>query len=176
MFDIFKENGDALLETDVSGAREKGFTTNEIRNALFKQAETSLLTEIDRYRQRLSGTEAGVSQPGPERVVIWAAKARIARAHAGAPDQMPEMFKAHMEREAAARGRNLDEQVARIIAKADMFESLGLMIDAMEAEAKAGLSSVSDEQALEGGFDAYLAGLKAQADAAFSDAIQALAG
>ena len=149
-----------------------------IIDAMRSAAKTQMLAAVEQYRHRLSGAEAGVARPGPERVGIWSAKARLARAYKDAPDTMPDVapgfFKSRMTREAEAKGRTLGEQLQRIAAKADVFEGLGLLIDAMEAEAEAGLAAVTDEQAIAGGFEAYLEASRAAADQAFAEGLAAM--
>jgi len=163
-------DGRKTLSVDVDQARELGYPDAAISDAMRAATSAMMLSAIEVYRQRLSGVEAGVSAPSPERIGIWAAKARIARENVDDPDATPAAFKVHFEREATARGRSLLGQMQRVIAKADIFEGLGLLIEAMEAEAEAGLSAVTDEQMLAGGGDEYLAVAKVQADAAFAEA------
>ena len=155
--------------------RREGVPDAAIAAALRKNATAEMLKAVDAYRQRLSGSEAGTVKPGPERIGIWAAKARLAREHIGDPDAMPEPFKTHMTREGAAKGRSLADQLGRIVFKANTFEALGMMIDAMEAEAHFGLSAVTDEAGLAGGFDAFLAQAAQNANEAFAEALAALA-
>lgn len=139
-----------------------------------------MLKEVDRYRRRLSGAEAGIERPGPERIGIWAAKARLARAYRDDPEAMPDtlpgFFRSRLTREAGAAGRTLADQLERIAFKADTFEGLGLLVDAMEAEVETGLAAITDEQGLAGGFDAYLAAVRQEADTAFADGLAALQG
>lgn len=173
-FDITHE-GRMTLGVDVQGAVELGYPQAAIAAALRKQAMAAMLVAVDGYRQRLAGAEAGTARPGPERIGIWAAKARLSREHIADPDTMPEPFKTHLTREAAAKGRSLAEQMQRIVFKADTFEALGMMIDAMEAEAEFGLSQISDEAGLAGGFDAFLELAAEEANAAFAEALATLA-
>jgi len=150
-----------------------------IADAARNAASAKMLLAVDGYRQRLAGAEAGTVKPGPERIGIWAAKARVSREHVAAPSKIPDVepgfFKSRLTREATAKGRTLKQQLERIVFKADTFEGLGMMIDAMEAEAMAGLSGVSDEAGLAGGFDAFLAQAAEEADTAFAEALAALA-
>jgi len=168
-------DGKTFANFTLAELQTAGVPSPTIASALRSTASAKMLQAVDGYRQRLAGAEAGTKKPGPERIGIWGAKARLARAHVSDPDTVPEPFKGFLIREGAAKGRSLDQQLQRIVFKADTFESLGMMIDAMEAEAEAGLAAVSDEVGLAGGFDAFLAQSAVAADTAFAEALAALA-
>lgn len=160
----------------IESAREIGFSDAAIAESIKVNAKRKLLRGIEVYRQRLSGAEAGVDRPGPERIGIWNAKARICREHIADVEAIPAQIKAVLEREATANGRTLESHAQRIVFKADTFEYLGLLIDAMEAEAEYGLDQIDPEDGLTGAYENFLSAAEAQAQTAFNEGLASLAG
>ena len=126
-----------LIELSDAPASDYSLVPAELRAG----ASAQMLAAVDGYRRKLTSIEAGLAEASPERVAVWRTKAALARGFAN-PADIPDALRVHLEREAAAGGVSLDALMGVIKAKADAFDGLGLMIDAMEAEAKAGLAAL----------------------------------
>ena len=147
-------------------ALERGYSQAEIAAAMKAHAVELVVADADAYR-------AKISTAAPGKIAEWLFKEQIARD----PDNANPLELAILDQEAAARGASRAELLALIIAKADAFRQIALLVAAIEAEAKASIAAVADDAPdIETEVTQALADAKAEADAAFVAAIAQING
>ncbi len=164
-FDI-THDGRTTLAVDYAGAIHLGYPAAKAGAALRAVAHREVTTFADEYR-------AAIATTAPGKIAEWLFKERIARDRENArPEEL-----AILDREAAARGIDRDSMLALILAKANAFREIALLIGAIEAEAKATIADITDDaDNIETQIQTALMAAKAQAKTAFNEALTLING
>lgn len=133
--------------------------------ALKHTAKAAVMGQSDRYRAQLATTSPG-------KLAAYRVKEEIARD----PDSADPAELALIDREAAARDTDRAGLLALISAQAAAYRQTALLIEALEAEAKAAIEAIADDAAdIEAQIGAALHAAKTQAETAFAEAQTLLA-
>lgn len=155
-------DGRTTLAVDYQGALDLGYPAAVAGAALKGAASAAVTATADGYRAKLAG--AGAIKIAGE---YWV-KSQIAADPANAaPAEL-----ALIDREAAARGIDRDTLLAEIAAKSAAFRQVALLVGAVEAEARAGIAAVADDDAAaEALVEAALTAAKADLAAGVAEAL-----
>lgn len=161
-----RPDGPLYQNADVAWLLEQGISATRIGIALKAQAKREVRATADEYRAKLASTSAGKLQ-------AYRIKEEIARDPANA--DAAEL--ALIEREATARGIARDDLIALIASQAKAFRQIALLIEALEAEAGAGIDAIPDEAPdIETQISTVLGAAKVQAETAFVEATTLIIG
>lgn len=135
--------------------------------AAYKAAAKKTVTQFaETYRQKLAHASAG-------KLAEYRIKEEIARDPASASEADLDL----LSREAKARGTNRTGLIGMINAQAAAYRQIALLIGALEAEAGAAITAISDDAAdIETQIHTVLGAAKAQAEAAFIEAVALING
>tara|TARA_R110002072_G_C7672448_1_gene510640 strand:- start:35 stop:541 length:507 start_codon:yes stop_codon:yes gene_type:complete len=164
-FDIAHE-GRTTLAVDYAGALDLGYPA-ALAGAALKGAATHQVAEFaDASRAKLATRSAG-------KLAEYRIKEEIACSPATASQAELDL----LSREAKARGTNRTGLIGQIARQAAAYRQIALLIGALEAEAGAAITAIPDDAAdIETRIHTVLGAAKAQAEAAFVEAVALING
>lgn len=144
----------------------KGVPQNAIGTAAKDYAKAQITAFAESYRAKLATRSAG-------KLAEYRIKEEIARS----PDTASAAELDLLSREAKARGTNRTGLIGMINAQAAAYRQVALLIGALEAEAGAAIAAIPDDAAdIETQIHTVLGAAKAQAEAAFVEAVALING
>ena len=165
IFDIAHE-GRTTLAIDYAGALDLGYPAALAGAALKGAAKHQVAEFADAYRAKLATRSAG-------KLAEYRIKEEIARS----PDTASQAELDLLSREAKARGTNRTGLIGQINTQAAAYRQIALLIGALEAEAGAAITAIPDDAAdIETQIHTVLGAAKAQAEAAFIEAVALING
>lgn len=165
IFDITHDNR-TTLAVDHQTALDLGYPQAAIAAAMKVKAKSQVALFAEEYRAKLATQSAS-------KLAEYRIKEEIARS----PDTASQAELDLLSREAKARGTNRTGLIGQINAQAAAYRQIALLIGALEAEAGAAITAIPDDAAdIETQIHTVLGAAKAQAEAAFIEAIALING
>lgn len=161
-----QHNGTTYANWEISDLVKAGVHQAVIGGAAKAHAKAEAASFADAYRAKLAATSAG-------KLAEYRIKEEIARS----PDTASAAELDLLSREAKARGTNRTGLIGQINAQAAAYRQIALLIGALEAEAGAAIAAIPDDAAdIETQIHTILGAAKAQAEAAFIEAVALING
>lgn len=165
IFDI-EHNGRKTLSVDFEGAEELGYPLDAIGASMKRAALRQVVQFAESYRALIASQSAG-------KLAEYRIKEEIASDPASASEAELEL----LSREAKARGTNRTGLIGQINAQAAAYRQIALLIGALEAEAGAAITAITDDAPdIEIQISTVLGAAKAQAETAFNEALALING
>lgn len=161
-----EHEGRKTVNVNAADAVEMGYPVAVVGASAKAGARKEVARVADTYRAKLANTSAG-------KLAEYRIKEEIARS----PDAASQAELDLLSREAKARGTNRTGLIGQINAQAAAYRQIALLIGALEAEAGAAISAIPDDAAdIETQIHTVLGAAKAQAEAAFIEAVALING
>lgn len=162
----FEHEGTKFVKVDAAAALERGVPLTAVGAQIKAHAKHQVAEFADTYRAKLASQSAG-------KLAEYRIKEEIARS----PDTASAAELDLLSREAKARGTNRTGLIGQINAQAAAYRQIALLIGALEAEAGAAIAAIPDDAAdIETQIHTVLGAAKAQAEAAFVEAVALING
>lgn len=159
-------NGVVYEDFTVTKLIDRGVPASVVGAAVKAGALDEIQVFAESYRARLATRSAG-------KLAEYRIKEEIARS----PDTASPSELDLLSREAKARGTNRTGLIGMINAQAAAYRQIALLIGALEAEAGAAITAIPDDAAdIETQIHTVLGAAKAQAEAAFIEAVALING